>query len=40
MNWMPEFLNHRDDVDYTGYDITASNIEMHKKEIHPKTLDV
>ena len=32
MNWMPEFLRQRTDVDFTGYDITGSNIEMHKKK--------
>ena len=32
MNWMPEFLSQRSDVDFTGYDITGSNIELHQKK--------
>ena len=31
MMWMPLFLRNRSDVIFTGYDITASNIEAHKE---------
>lgn len=30
MNWMPRFLENRTDIDFTGYDITLSNIEAHQ----------
>ena len=36
MNWMPEFLNQRSDVDFTGYDITESNIDNHKRKFSQK----
>lgn len=31
MNWMPDFLNNRTDVEFHGYDITKTNIDKHKK---------
>ena len=37
MYWMPEFLNNRSDVDFTGYDITDSNIDNHKKNFREFT---
>ena len=33
---MPDFLNKRSDVDFTGYDITESNIETHKRKFRLK----
>jgi len=36
MNWMPEFLSQRTDVDFTGYDITGSIIEGHKKKFNDR----
>ena len=32
MFWIPEFLNKRDDVIYTGYDLTDSNINANKEK--------
>ena len=36
MNWMPDFLNKRSDVDYFGFDITQSNIDKHKERFQDK----
>ena len=32
MFWMPEFLLQRNDVIYTGYDLTDSNIEANQEK--------
>ena len=36
MNWMPDFLNKRTDVEFHGYDITQTNIDKHKKTFSDK----
>ena len=36
MNWMPDFLNNRTDVEFHGYDITQTNIDKHKKKFRDK----
>ena len=36
MNWMPEFLNNRTDVEFHGYDITQYNIKKHKAKFGDK----
>ena len=36
MTWMPEFLNKRDDVIFTGWDIVQSNVDNHRKKFSDK----
>ena len=36
MNWMPDFLNNRTDVEFHGYDITQTNIDKHQKTFRKK----
>ena len=36
MFWMPEFLNSRSDVVFTGYDLDEGNIESNKKKFSDK----
>ena len=37
MNWMPDFLNNRSDVQFSGYDITQTNIDKHKQKFSDKS---
>ena len=37
MNWMAGYLTTRTDVDFTGYDITTSNIAVHKEKFSNQT---
>ena len=36
MNWMPDFLDNRTDIEFHGYDITQTNIDKHKAKFKNK----
>ena len=36
MFWMPEFLNSRSDVIFTGYDLDEGNIKSNRKKFSDK----
>ena len=37
MFWMPDFLNSRSDIIFTGYDLDKGNIESNKKKFSYKS---